>query len=171
MSEAQARDTELGGTGQAHLHTFVGLQRQFYMPNTGSGHGLQDTQDYDEWVEGSPVIQGHDGSKVTAYKDYRDNLLLDLERRIYNNLKVQYDPTVFDIHEISKGLYRNNGIKKTDLDNSMISEFLSWLRLVDLEYTKHNYFNRQNQFTFNYRNTRYANTTCRSSRLEPPGHP
>ena len=159
LSEAQARDTELGGTGQAHLHTFVGLQRQFYMPNTGSGHGLQDTQDYDEWVEGSPVIQGHDGSKVTAYKDYRDNLLLDLERRIYNNLKVQYDPTVFDIHEISKGLYRNNGIKKTDLDNSMISEFLSWLRLVDLEYTKHNYFNRQNQFTFNYRNTRYANTT------------
>ena len=58
------------------------------------------------------VIQGPDGSKVTAYKDFRDNLLLDLEKRIYNNLKVEYDPKLFDIHELAKGLYRSKGLKK-----------------------------------------------------------
>ena len=31
----------------------------------------------------------------------------------------------------------------------MISNF-PWLRLVDLEYTKHDYFARNNEFTFNY---------------------
>ena len=82
------------------------------MSNTGAGHALQDTDDYNEWVEGSPVIQGHDGSKVTAFKDFRDNLLLDLEKRIYNNLKVEYDSKLFDIHDLAKGLYRNQGIKK-----------------------------------------------------------
>ena len=120
------------------------------MPNTSAGHALQDTDDYNEWVEGSPVIQGHDGSKVTAFKDFRDNLLLDLEKRIYNNLKVEYDSKLFDIHDLAKGLYRSQGIEKNDLDNSMISEFSSWLRLVDLEYTKHDYFQRSNEFTFNY---------------------
>ena len=39
------------------MHTFVGLATQFYMPNTGAGHALQDTDDYNEWIEGS-VIQG-----------------------------------------------------------------------------------------------------------------
>jgi hypothetical protein len=33
------------------------------------------------------VIIGHDGSKTIAYGDYRDELLLDLEIRIYNNIQ------------------------------------------------------------------------------------
>ena len=102
--------------------------------------------------------KGPDGSKVTAFKDFRDNLLLDLEKRIYNNLKVEYDSKLFDIHDLAKGLYRSQGIEKNDLDNSMISEFSSWLRLVDLEYTKHDYFQRNNEFTFNYSQSRYNNT-------------
>ena len=54
-------------------------------------------------------------------------------------------------------MYRTTGIDKTSLDNSMISEFLSWLRLLDLEYTKHVYYQRENPFTFNYSQTRYSN--------------
>jgi len=157
LAEAQARDTELGGSGGAHLHTFVGLNRQFYMPNTSANHGVTEPEGYIEWTEGTPVIQGHDGSKIKAYKDFRDNLVLELERRIYNNIKVEYDQTLFDIHELQKGLYRTTGIDKTSLDNSMISEFLSWLRLLDLEYTKHVYYQRENPFTFNYSQTRYSN--------------
>jgi hypothetical protein len=36
------------------------------------------------------VIIGHDGSKTIAYGDYRDNLLLELETRIYNGLQARY---------------------------------------------------------------------------------
>ncbi len=36
------------------------------------------------------VIIGHDGSKTVAYNDYRDDLLLDLETRIYNFLQPRY---------------------------------------------------------------------------------
>ena len=159
MAEAQARDTELGGSGGAHVHTFVGLNRPFYMPNSTANHGAQDTTQYEEWIEGSLIIQGHDGSKVVAYKDFRDNLLLELERRIYNNLKVSYDTSVFDINDFQSGLDRDTGIPKSDQDNAMISEFLSWQRLVDMEYSKNTYFNRQNRFTFNYGKTNYANNT------------
>ena len=37
------------------------------------------------------LSQGHDGSIFKAYGDYRDDLILELEKRIYNNIKVQYD--------------------------------------------------------------------------------
>ena len=159
LAEAQTRDTELGGSGQAHVHTFTGLNRPFYMPNTGAGHGLQDTTQYEEWVEGSVVIQGHDGSKTVAYKDFRDNLLLELERRIFNNLKVAYDKSIFDINDYQSGLNRSTGITKVYQDNALIAEFLSWSRLVDLEYSKHTYYDRQNRFTFNYSRTNYPNNT------------
>ena len=34
------------------------------------------------------VIVGHDGSRTIAYDDYRDDILLELEKRIYNNIKI-----------------------------------------------------------------------------------
>jgi hypothetical protein len=46
------------------------------------------------------MIQGHDGSQILAYGDYRDALILELEKRIYNNIKVEYDPTIFDVDAI-----------------------------------------------------------------------
>jgi hypothetical protein len=44
------------------------------------------------------MIQGHDGSQILAYGDYRDGLILELEKRIYNNIKVKYDSSIFDIN-------------------------------------------------------------------------
>ena len=45
------------------------------------------------------IIIGHDGSSTIAFNDYRDNLLLDLEKRIYNNIKIEYDTDKLDIHD------------------------------------------------------------------------
>ena len=36
------------------------------------------------------VIQGHDGSKSIAFDDYRDNIILEMEKRIYNNISVEF---------------------------------------------------------------------------------
>ena len=71
QAEAVAKDIEQGGAGSAHRHTFVGLNRTFYMPNTSANHGTTDPEEnINEWIEGSPVIQGHDGSKTVASVSY-----------------------------------------------------------------------------------------------------
>lgn len=42
------------------------------------------------YVVPTNVIIGHDGSKTIAYGDYRDDLLLELEKRIYNLLQYRF---------------------------------------------------------------------------------
>lgn len=96
------------------------------------------------------VIQGHDGSITVAFNDFRDDLILDLETRIYNNIKVSYDPELFDIHNFVSGFYRNTGLSVTDLNNVLRQEFLRWTSFIKEDYTKHTFFDRNNPFTFNY---------------------
>ena len=151
QAEAQAKDTELGGSGVSHIHTFVGLNKTFYMPNTGSNHGTTDAERViNEWIEGTPIIQGHDGSKIVAFKDYRDNLLLELELRIFNNIKVAYDTDLFDIHDFQGGEFRKTDFNKSAVDSPMLSDFIQWSKLVDKDYTLNDFHNRTNSWTFNY---------------------
>ncbi len=44
------------------------------------------------YSEPKTVIQGHDGSLTVGFMDYRDDLLLELVKRIYNNIKVLWVP-------------------------------------------------------------------------------
>jgi len=98
------------------------------------------------------VIQGHDGSKIIAFDDYRDDLLLELEKRIYNNIKISYDSSIVNIHEFLGGEDRDTGIAKTDIDNALITDFASWLASVgDVDYTENTGYVRGNPFTYNYR--------------------
>ena len=97
------------------------------------------------------VIQGHDGSITRAYGDYRDNLLLEFEKRIFNNLSVDYDTEVIDIHSFIPGAYRNTNISKENIDNIMLKDFASWLSSVgDVDYTDFSFYERENRFTYNY---------------------
>jgi hypothetical protein len=73
------------------------------------------------------VIQGHDGSIVIAYGDFRDDLLLEFEKRIYNNIKVKYDTSVFDIYDFVPGYYRNTATSIDDIDNVLIKDFSRWV--------------------------------------------
>jgi len=96
------------------------------------------------------VIQGHDGSRFIAYGDYRDDLLLELERRIYNNIKVSYNTEMLDIHDLVPSEYRKTGVLHSEINKSMLGGFIQWSRLVDQDYTLHNFFERTDRFTFNY---------------------
>jgi hypothetical protein len=46
------------------------------------------------------MIQGHDGSLILSYGDYRDNIILELEKWIFNNIKVEYDVTIYDVNDV-----------------------------------------------------------------------
>lgn len=45
----------------------------------------------DSYINGpKTVIQGHDGSITIAFGDYRDEILLEYEKRVYNNIGTEY---------------------------------------------------------------------------------
>ena len=102
------------------------------------------------YLEPTTVIQGHDGSITVGYNDFRDDLLLELEKRIFNNLKVEYDTDLFDINDFVPGHSRDTGLTLTQINKPMISDFVQWLQLVDSDYTIHDFFERENTFTFNH---------------------
>ena len=105
----------------------------------------------DTYQTPTKVIQGHDGSIFVAFDDYRDDLILELERRIYNNIKQPYNPDVLDIHDFKGGLYRDTGFTKADIDDVLLTDFIKWQQLVDSDYTDNEFYDRDNQFTFNYK--------------------
>jgi hypothetical protein len=88
----------------------------------------------DTYVVPKEVIQGHDGSITIAYGDFRDDVLLELEYRIYNNIKQEYNENVFDVDLALGGYYGNSKFNKTDVDNIVTAEFLKWISGTSIDY-------------------------------------
>jgi len=103
------------------------------------------------------MIQGHDGSQVLAYSDigepndYRDELLLELEKRIYNNIKVTYDPSIFDMLDIIPGYNRTTDYSLAEFNQVLAPNFYNWTTFIDRDFTKPMSFDKSNSLTFNYR--------------------
>ena len=107
----------------------------------------------DDTYGSAPImIRGHDGSLTKAFGDYRDDLILDLEKRIFNNIKVEYDPTILDINDYMPSTFRDTKFTRNDVYQPMITDFIQWLELIDEDYTVHNYYDRTDPFTWNYSN-------------------
>ena len=100
----------------------------------------------------SPVmmIQGHDGSQIAAYGDYRDAVILELEKRIFNNIKVDYDPGIFNTADIIPSYNRANDFSLAEFNQALAPSFYKWTAVVDRDFTKPLSFDRNNSFTFNY---------------------
>jgi hypothetical protein len=69
------------------------------------------------YIEPREIIQGHDGSKIAAYGDFRDEVILELEYRIYNNIKQEYDADFFDIDKTLGGYYGSSVFNKQESRN------------------------------------------------------
>ena len=126
-----------------------------YIPPTPSKLGLYPAWEpelYNDNTYGDSVtmIRGHDGSLVKAFDDYRDDLILELEKRIFNNIKISYDNSIHNIHSYLPGLSRNTAFTRTEVYTPMTTDFIQWLSLVDEDYTANVFFDRTNTFTFNY---------------------
>jgi len=99
------------------------------------------------------VIQGHDGSIVFAYDDFRDDLILEFERRVYNNLKQEYNPDIFNIHDFVGGNYRDTGFERANIDTGMVSDFVQWTVIAgDPNYTNNDFYKDTFTFRYNYKN-------------------
>lgn len=113
----------------------------------------------DTYVESKEVIQGHDGSITVCYGDYRDDLLLELEYRIYNNIKQKYTESVLDIDNIFGGYYGSSEFSKADVDKIAASGFLKWIADTNVDYVNNTYFDSENPFTYTYSNMTDPNGT------------
>ena len=156
--DANSLDTKNGGNGTSKPIMFDGSNTVFYLPTTGGTEAGNSIDDYESYPKLVCMIQGHDGSKIKAYGDYRDNLIIELEKRIYNNIKQAYDQTIFDIEDFI-GSYENpTNFDRYEITSSLIVDFNQWLDLVgSIDYTNNTIHAIGNGFTYNYSHAQYPN--------------
>lgn len=102
----------------------------------------------DTYLEPQEVIIGHDGSVTIAYNDYRDGLLLELEKRIFNNIKIKNSN--FNIYEYLPGKYRDVGITKQSFEKTMLNDFKNWSFTVKNDYSINDITLANVPFSYNY---------------------
>ena len=96
------------------------------------------------------VLQGHDGSIILAYNDYRDDIILELEKRIFNNIKVEYDKTIFDLNDIVPSYNRSTSYSRKEFNEVLSTNFYTWVGFIGKDLTTPLNYNRSNSFTYNY---------------------
>ena len=101
------------------------------------------------------VIQGHDGSIIRAFDDYRDDLIIELERRIYNNIKIEYTNDLVDIYDFIPGGFRTTEYNLTETNNILRPLFLKWHRNLTVSYTENSFYQDDTPFTYNYSSGSY----------------
>ena len=107
----------------------------------------------DTTYAGTPqtVIQGHDGSITVAFGDYRDAVLLEYEKRIYNNLKTAYRSELFDINSIMPSRFRSTDYTYDEIFSLVTNQFKKWSNFYGVDYEKNTTFDVDNHKTYNYK--------------------
>ena len=126
-----------------------------YIPETPASLGL--TKSYvpemyvdDTFASPQKIIRGHDGSITVAYDDFRDLLLLEFEKRIYNNIKQKYNPEILDIDKMFGGWDKTGTFTKKQVDDILELEFLRWPLVKNIDIYENSYYDQDNQFTWTY---------------------
>jgi hypothetical protein len=103
------------------------------------------------YIETKNVIVGHDGSRTIAYGDYRDDILLELEKRIYNNCKTAYNKDLLKETDVrSSAFISNSEYTVKEVDDILSRDFYSWAGKNSIDYQKNDSYDNANQFTWNY---------------------
>ena len=95
------------------------------------------------------VIRGHDGSITVAFGDFRDQLLLEFETRIYSNLKLDGNPVPLVATEVVPGQFRTTDYTLGEITDIESQDFLTWVGWNKLDYKSQDYL-PNNGFTWNY---------------------
>ena len=102
------------------------------------------------YVTPTLVIQGHDGSIMVAYNDYRDDIILELEKRIYNNIKASYRSELLDINSVIPGAFRTTNYSPAELTKIVSKDLAKWATKYNIDYTTNNLFDQYQSKTWNF---------------------
>ena len=125
-----------------------------YVPNTPTKVGLYPAWQPQQYIDTgyaqpTAVIQGHDGSITIAFNDIRDEVLLEFEKRIYNNLKNKDNPIPLTAEQVIPGYFRSTGYSAEEITGILSESFLTWVGWNRLDYRTQTY-DSNNPFTYNY---------------------
>ena len=139
-----------------------------YVPNTPTKLGLYPAYIpkavYDESYD-TPTwfILGHDGSLTKMYGEYneilglpvdfRDQILLEYETRVYNNLKLSRTLPIVP-EEIIPGYFRKTPLSYEQWTAVYSTNFLDWVGQNRLDY-KTQVYNKADPWTYNYRGSTF----------------
>ena len=125
-----------------------------FIPNTPTKLGLYPawkpaiiTQDSSQGT--ITAILGHDGSTTKTFGDIRDNVLLEFERRIFDNLKLDGNPVPLTIENVLPGQFRDTGFTSEEINKIFNQDFLGYCGWNKLDYSEQRYL-ANNEFTYNY---------------------
>ena len=149
-----SNDVELTYTSELHIVEYS-TTIENYIPETPTKLGM-----YPKYIpriyvdntyrEPTLVVEGHDGSITPAFNDYRDLMLLELESRIYNNIKVKYEDTLLEIFDTIPGKYRPTDYSRTEWNQLLNRSFLGWVGTNRLDYSSNDFFNPADPWSWNY---------------------
>ena len=127
-----------------------------FVPETPSKLGLYPKFVPDKFLDDSyitpiEVIRGHDGSVTPVFNDVRDDLLLELEKRIYNNIKIDYEAHLFNIYDYIPGKFRDTDYSLREFNQILSKQFLRWVGDNQVDYSSNTGFDGSNPWTWNYK--------------------
>lgn len=126
-----------------------------YIPETPSKLGLYPAFVPEIFLDDTyqtPVncIRGHDGSITPAFGDFRDQYLLELETRIYNNIKTDYSKNQLNLFDVAPGRFRKTEYSLGEYNSIIAQNFLNWVGVNSVNYLANTTFNVNNPWTWNY---------------------
>ena len=137
-----------------------------YVPNTPTKLGLYPATvptvilDSD-YLQPTYFILGHDGSYNKLYgtyntltgqlEDFRDQVLLEYEKRVFNNLKLS-NVIPIQAYEVLPGFFRNTDYSYNEILEIYSSGFLNWVGQNRVEY-KRQIYTVGNEYSYNYRDS------------------
>jgi len=96
------------------------------------------------------VIIGHDGSRTISYGDYRDNVLLEFEKRIYNNCKTVYDSTLLKLTDVIPSGFTKTDYTLPEVDTVLSTDFYAWAGKNGVDWQNNSTYVSSDAFTWNY---------------------
>lgn len=107
----------------------------------------------DTYLTPTEVIVGHDGSKTPAFGDIRDDLLLELETRIYNNInpifRSDYD-LLLKTSDVRPTFFNKTEYSVEEYNNIVKPYFLKWRSKNGLNYKLHSGYDSNQWKTWNF---------------------
>lgn len=104
----------------------------------------------DTYLDPVYVIQCHDGSIIRSYEDYRDDIVLEFEKRVYNNIKVAFRQDLIDFNELLPSAFKDNLFSKDDINQILTKDFVRWAGFYGIDSEINSSFDADNPFTWNY---------------------
>jgi len=153
LSKAEAK--KLDSNNETTTVELTGCNSIFFAPKSQFKITKDENNTCTLYPIGKAMIIGHDGSRISAYEDYRDELILELEKRIFNNIKSNYRTNLFNKDKFVGGKFRK-GISKSKIDRLLLPDFIKWQSNTGIDYTSNLFYSNENQFTYNYSKTTSA---------------